>query len=125
MINDGEDGTVSIGLGEADNKVHGYLLEREGGWVRRDFVHCWTSAMCDDLVLLACRTPLNVFCDPRAHVWPPVIPLGLSDGFVASRVSGYKTFVHHPHNLSFDRKVWGDRQLSISPPAHDFSLWWF
>jgi len=117
MVDDGKDGIVTIGLGEADDEVHGYLLEWKGGLVCRDFVHCWASAMCNDLVLLARRTPLDVFCDPRAHVWPPVVALGLRDGFIASGVSGYKTFVHHPHNLSFDRKVWGDRQLSIFPPA--------
>ena len=109
MIDDGKDGVVSIRFGEADNEVHGYLLERKGGWVCRDFVHCRASVVCDNLVLLARRTPLNVFCDPRAHVWPPIVPLGLSDGFVASRVPSYKTFVHHPHNLSFDREIWGDR----------------
>ena len=61
------------------------------------------------LLAVTRRTSLDIFCDPRAHVWPPVIPLGLGDCFVAAGVSGYKAFVYDPHDLSFDRKVWRDR----------------
>jgi len=43
---------VTVGLGEADDEVHGDLLEREGGWVSGDLVHCRASAVSDDLVLL-------------------------------------------------------------------------
>jgi len=109
MINDSEDGVMSIRLREANNEVHGYLLEWKGGRVRGDFVHCWASAMCDDLILLARRASLDIFCDPRAHVWPPIIPLGLSDRFVAAGMSGYEAFMYNSHDLSLDRKVWGDR----------------
>jgi len=105
MINDGEDRIVSIRLREADNEVHGYLLEREGSRVRGDFVHRWACTVCDDLVLLTCRASLDVFCDPRTHVWPPVISSGLSDCFVAAGVSSYKAFMDNSHNLSFNRKV--------------------
>jgi len=108
MINDGEDRVVSIGLGEANDEVHGYLLEREGGRVRWDLVHRWACTVCDDFVLLAHRAPLDVFCDPCLHVRPPVISLSLSDGFVAAGVSGYKPFVYDPHDLLFNRKVRGD-----------------
>src|SRR5882757_3831309 len=122
MINDGEDRVVPIGLGEADNEVHGYLLKWEGGGVRGDLVHCWTSAMCDDFVLLARRASLNIFCDPRMHVWPPIIPLGLGNCLVTARVPGYEAFVHDPHDFSLNHKVRRDRQLSFLSPAHDFSL---
>src|SRR5712671_6348037 len=125
MINDGEDRVVSIGLGEADNEVHGYLLEREGGRVHGDFVHHWACAVCDDFVLLARRTSLDVFCNPRTHVWPPVVPLGLSDRFIAARVSSYKAFVYDPHDLSFECTVGRDCQLSLFPPSCDFTLRWF
>src|SRR5712671_1093677 len=87
MVDDGEDRVVSIRLWESDDKVHGYLLERKSSWICGDLVHWGARAVGDDLVLLTRRTPLNVFCDPGAHVWPPVIPLSLGDGFVTSGVS--------------------------------------
>jgi len=89
MIDDGEDGVVSIRLWESDNEVHGYLLERKGGRICGDFVHRGARAVGDDFVLLARRTSLDVFCDPDAHVWPPVLSLRLGDGFVTSGVSSY------------------------------------
>src|SRR5712671_5111069 len=100
---------MMVGLGEANDEVHGDLLERKGSWVSGDLVHRRASAMSDDLVLLACRTSLNVLCDPCSHVWPPIIPLGLGNGFVAPRVSGYEPFMHYSHDLSFKRQVRGDR----------------
>ena len=117
MIDNSEDRVVSIGLGETDYKVHSYLLEWEGGWICGDFVHRWASAVGDDLILLTRHAALYVFCDPSAHVGPPVISLGLSDGLVASGVSGYETLVYHSHDFPFDRKVRGNRQLSVFPPA--------
>src|SRR5712671_158930 len=98
-----------VGLGKADDEVHGDLLEREGSWVSGDFVHRGVSAVSDDLVLLARCTSLNVLRDPRSHVWPPVVPLGLGNGFVASRVSGYESFVYYSHDLSLKRQVRRDR----------------
>jgi len=89
MVNDGEDGVMSIGLGEADNEIHCYLLEWKGGRIRGDFVHCWASAMCDDFVLLTRCASLDVLCDPCTHIWPPIAALSLSDCFVAAWVSGY------------------------------------
>src|SRR5712671_6448766 len=53
VINDRQNRIVSIGLGKADDKVHRDLLEGKSSWVRGDFVHWGTSAMGDDLVLLA------------------------------------------------------------------------
>ena len=100
---------MSVGLREADNKIHGYLLKREGSRVRGDFVHRWASAVCDDFVLLTCRAPLDIFCDPRTHVWPPVVPSGLSDGFVTTRMSSYKALVYDSHDLPFKREVRRDR----------------
>src|SRR5882757_5524010 len=105
MIDDSQDGVVTVGLGEANDKVHGDLLEREGSWISGDLVHRGASAVGDDFVLLARSASLNVLCDPSSHVWPPVVPLGLGDGFVTSRVSGYESFVHYPHDLPFKRQV--------------------
>src|SRR5712671_3219539 len=105
MINNGEDRVVSIGLGETDNEVHGYLLEWEGSRVCGDLVHRWACAVCDDLVLLARCTPLDIFCDPRAHVRPPVISSSLSDCFVAAGMPSYEAFMYDPHDLSLHRKV--------------------
>src|SRR5712675_2573173 len=104
MINDGENGVVSIGFGKADNEVHSYLLERKGGRICWDFIHCWTSVVCDDLVLLARRAALDIFCNPCAHVWPPVISLGLGDRLVAARMPSYETFVHDSHDFPLDRE---------------------
>jgi len=109
MVHNGKNGIVSVGLREADDEVHGYLLKRKGGGVRGDLVHRRASAMCDDLILLARHTPLDVLRDPHAHVGPPVTSLGLGDGFVAPRVSGNEAFVHHSHDFSFNREVWGNR----------------
>src|SRR5712671_5037609 len=89
MVDDGEDRVVSIGLGEPNDKVHGYLLKRKGSRISGDFVHRGARAMGDDLVLLTRRTSLDVFCDPGAHVRPPVVSLRLGDGFVASGVPSY------------------------------------
>src|SRR5712675_1865206 len=105
MVNNGEDRVMSIGLGEADNEVHGYLLEREGGRICGDLIHRWACAVCDDLVLLARRASLDIFCDPHAHVWPPVISSGLSDRFVATRVSCYEAFMYDSHDFLFKGKV--------------------
>src|SRR5712672_2398819 len=104
MINDGEDGVMSIGLREADNEVHGYLLKRKSSRVHGDLVHCWACAVCDDFVLLAYRTSLDVFCDPRTHVWPPVVSLCLSDGFVTAGVSSYEALMYDPHDFLFKRE---------------------
>jgi len=57
VVHNGKDGVVSIGLREADDEVHGYLLERKGGGVCGDLVHHRASAMCDDLVLLVSPAP--------------------------------------------------------------------
>src|SRR5712672_1066439 len=103
MVDDGEDRIVSIRFWESDNEVHSYLLERKGSRVCGDLVHRGTRAVSDDFVLLARRTPLDVLCDPGAHVWPPVHPLRLGDGFITSGVSGYETFVYHSHDFSFER----------------------
>ena len=105
MVDNSEDGIVSVGLGKTDNEIHGYLLEREGGRVSGDFVHRWACAVRDDFVLLARRTSLDVFCNPHAHVWPPIVPLGLSDCFIATRVSSYKALMYDSHDLSFKREV--------------------
>src|SRR5712671_7251513 len=105
MIDNSEDGVVSVRFREADYKIHSYLLERKGSWICGDLVHWWARTVGDDLVLLTRRTPLDVFCDPGAHVWPPVVPLGLGDGFVTSRVSSYKALVYYSHDLPFDCKV--------------------
>src|SRR5712671_6267937 len=99
---------MTVGLGKADDEVHGDLLEREGSWVSGDFVHRGASAVSDDFVLLTRCTSLNVLRDPCSHVWPPVVALGLGDGFVASQVSGYESFMHYPHDLSLKRQVRGD-----------------
>ena len=96
-----------VGLGKADDEVHGDLLERESSWVSGDFVHRGASAVSDDFVLLARCASLNVLCNPRSHVWPPVVPLGLGDGFVTSRVSSYEPFVYYSHDLPFKRQVRG------------------
>src|SRR5882757_9481295 len=101
MVDDSKNRVMLIGLGEADNKIHSYLLEWKGSGVRGDFVHRWAGAVCDNFVLLTCRAPLDVFCDPRTHVRPPVVPLGLSDSFVATRVSSYEAFMYNSHDLSF------------------------
>src|SRR5712672_2632151 len=98
-----------VGLGKANDEIHGDLLERKGGWVSGDFVHRGASAVSDDLVLLTRCTSLNIVRNPRSHVWPPIIPLGLSYGLVASWVSGYESFVHYSHDFSLKRQVWGNR----------------
>src|SRR5712671_2018098 len=98
-----------VGLGKADDEVHGDLLEREGSRVSGNLVHCGASAVSDDLVLLARCTSLNILRDPCSHVWPPVVPLGLGDGFVTSRVSSYESFVYYPHDLSLERQIRRDR----------------
>src|SRR5712672_1491851 len=103
VINDCQDGVVSIGLRKADDEVHSDLLEWKGSWIGGDFIHRRASAMGDNLVLLTRSTSLDVLCDPCSHVWPPIIPLGLSDGLVASGVSGYETLVYHSHDFSFER----------------------
>src|SRR5712671_7233082 len=97
-----------VGLGKANDEIHGDLLERKGRWVGGDLVHRGASAVSDDLVLLTRCTSLNVLCDPRSHVWPPVVPLGFGDGFVTSQVSGYEPFVHYSHDFPLKRQVWGD-----------------
>jgi len=125
MIDDSKDRVMSIRFGKTNYKIHGYLLEWKGGWVCGDLVHWWASTVGDDFVLLARCTTLNIFCNPGMHVRPPVVPLGLGDGFVASGMTGYEAFVHYSHDLPFDRKVRGNRQLSIFSPAWDFSLRWF
>src|SRR5882672_10772937 len=122
MVDDGEDRVVSIRLRESDNEVHGYLLERKGGWVRGDFVHRRARAVGDDFVLLALRASLDVVRDPDAHVWPPVVSLRLGDGFVTSGVSSYQAFVDYSHDFPFDRQVRGDSQLPVLPPTCDFCL---
>src|SRR5712671_3425070 len=96
---------MTVGLGKADDEVHGDLLEREGSWISGDLVHRGASAVSDDLVLLTRCTSLNVFRDPCSHVWPPVVPLGLGDGFVTSGVSGYESFVYYSHDLPFKCQV--------------------
>ena len=109
MVHDGEDRIMSVGLGETYDEVHGYLLERECGRICWDFVHRRASVVCDDFVLLTCRAPLDVFCDPRAHVWPPIVSFGLGNCFVTTGVPGYKAFVHDSHDFLFKREVWWDR----------------
>jgi len=61
MIDNGEDRVVVVGLGQTNDKVHGYLLEGQCRWIGRDFIHRWASAVSDNFVLLARCTSLNVF----------------------------------------------------------------
>jgi len=79
----------------------------------------------EDFILLASGTPLDVFHDPRSHVWPPVIALSLCDGFISTRVARDQPFVYYSHNLSFDGEVRGNCQFPIFSPAFDFTLGWF
>src|SRR5712672_1955181 len=123
VVNDRQNGIVSVGLGETDDEVHSNLLKWKGSWVSGDLVHRGASAMGDDFVLLARGASLDVLRDPRSHVWPPIVPLSLSDGFVASGVSSYETLVYHSHDFSFERQVRGDCQFSFFSPSRDFSLW--
>src|SRR5712671_229426 len=123
MVDDCQDGIVSVGLREADDEVHGNLLKWKGSRVGGDLVHRGTSAVGDDFILLARSASLDVLRDPRSHVWPPIIPLSLSDGLVASGVPGYETLVYHSHDFSFERQVRGNCQFSFFSPSRDFSLW--
>src|SRR5712671_6655779 len=98
-----------VGLGKADDEVHGDLLEREGSRVSGNLVHCGASAVSDNIVLLARCASLNILCDTCSHVWPPVVPLGLGNGFVTSRVSSYESFVYYSHDFPLKRQIWRDR----------------
>src|SRR5712672_3124329 len=100
---------MMVGLGKADDEIHGDLLERKGGWISGDFVQRGASAVINDFILLARCTSLNVLRDPCSHVWPPVVPLGLSNSFVASRMPSYEPFMHYPHDLPLKRQVRRDR----------------
>ena len=87
MNDNGEDGVVALTFGERHNQVHCHHLE--GKHFRRywNFVEGDARPVCQGLILLAYRTPLDIICDPLVHPRPPVGLCYLTDGPVSARVS--------------------------------------
>ena len=86
MVYDGEDGIVSVAVGELGDQIHGYYLKRlSEGW-NIDLIWWGSSSMCECFVLLALGTPFDVVFHPFGHGGPPGNSLGSVDGPVSSYV---------------------------------------
>jgi len=65
--------------------------------------------MCEDFPLLTRCTPFDVVLNPRAHVRPPEEPLGLSDRFILSWMSGGVAVMDVGHEFPPEALVgWND-----------------
>jgi hypothetical protein len=70
------------------------------------------------LVLLACCTSFDVFCDPCLGAGPEVFPIDVSDHFISPGVAVDRAFVPHIHEFAFQPLIQGyDKSL-----AFDISL---
>ena len=84
MINYGEDGIISVAVGELGDQVHGYDFEWLGQRWDVNFVWRGNGSVCECLVLLAFCTSFNVIFDPFGHGGPPGDSFGDVDGPISS-----------------------------------------
>jgi hypothetical protein len=87
VIYDGQDGVLAIVSRKPSDQVHGYLLERQGVFSRRDSVEWGFLLVCENLVLLTCRASFHIFCYPRVHPWPLYMLSSFVEGFIPAWVS--------------------------------------
>jgi hypothetical protein len=88
VIHDSENGVFSVARGKTRDKIHCYLLEREGVVRRWDAV--WGSACLvgNDLVLLAYRASFYVVGYPCIHSLPLVALLCPSYCLISAWMAG-------------------------------------
>jgi len=83
-------------IGKADDEIHWRFVNgRAAGSVGILYIE-GACGECDDFVWLACCASLERTRDPCSHVWPPVVPLGLGDGFVTVPRASYESLVYLP-----------------------------
>jgi hypothetical protein len=67
------------------------------------------------LVLLACCTSFDVFCDPCLGARPEVFPVDVSDCFISSGVAIDGAFMPHIHEFTFQPLIQGYDKTSHRP----------
>ena len=86
MIDYGEDGVVSVAIGELRDQVHGHDFEWLGCEGNVNFVWWRGGSMCKRFVLLAFGASFDVVFDPFGHGGPPGDSFGSVDGPISSYV---------------------------------------
>ena len=84
MVDYGEDGVVSMAVGELCDEIHGYDLEWLGCRRDVDFVRWGNGLVCKCLILLAFGASFDIVFDPFGHSGPPGNSFGGVDGPVSS-----------------------------------------
>ena len=84
MVNYGEDGVVSVAIGELCDEIHGYDFEWLGCRGNVDFVRWGNGSVCNCFILLAFGASFDVVFDPFGHSGPPGNSFGGVDGPVSS-----------------------------------------
>ena len=94
MVDYGEDGVVSVAIGELCDEVHGYDLERLG--CRRDVNFVWwgNGLVCERFVLLTFGASFDIVFDPFGHSGPPGDSFGGVDGPISSYVCCHRFVVY-------------------------------
>ena len=86
MIDYGEDGVVSVAVGELCDQIHGYDLKWLGRRRDIDFVWWRSGSMCERFVLLTFGASFDIVFDPFGHGGPPGDSFGGIDGPISSYV---------------------------------------
>jgi hypothetical protein len=97
VVYDSEDSVSSIARGKARNKIHCYLLEREGVVCHWDAV--WGSACLvgDDFILLAYCASFYIVSYPCVHSFPLAALLCPPYCFVSTWMAGCRVVVRPCH----------------------------
>src|SRR5216684_3952331 len=101
MIDYSENGVFTPYVWQASDQVHCNLLEWEGVFWGSDTVQGDSRSVCKVLVLLTCCAFCDVVGDPGFHPFPDQVILGLSKGFVSSRVSCGGMVMNQGHQVPF------------------------
>ena len=86
MVDYGEDGVISMAVGELCDEVHGYDLKWSGRRGNVDFVRRWGGSVCERFILLTFGASFDIILDPLGHGGPPGDSFGGVDGPISSYV---------------------------------------
>src|SRR6266850_1848351 len=102
MVDDGEDGVLSISWWKSCDKIHSNMLKRSCTCFCAYAIKGSFLLMCEDLVLLADCTSFDIFCDPLSGSRPMILFCNSSGSLVSSRVSCCGNVMPDIHDFSAD-----------------------